>query len=801
MSRTGCGRDAKSAMETGAAFGPWLLNARLGVGGMGEVWLATHRVLGRRIAVKILAPELTRDPRFRERFVSEAQIQARLSHPHIAQIQDFIEEDGRFAILMEWIPGGAVADAIERTHGPLSNEQAVKWAAQALEALDYAHRQGVIHRDVKPSNLMLDGAGDIKVTDFGIAVAMGVRRMTTTGRAVGTPHYMSPEQILRPQSVDARTDIYSMGVVMHKMLAGRVPFDADTDFTLQRLHIEAPPPPLRTLNPAVPEWLESVVLRCLAKSPDDRFADCAAVVEALHRPLPPVIQKPAAEPPVQRSRPELGSGSAARWSPPPFFAVAAMALIWWPARPKPSAASGNPRRRPRRPRCRRPRLSPRPPPRRRRTANRARSPGRSNSCRRATPGGHRILPARAGKRSLERPRAAGIEESHGRPGDRRRPVPETRASGRQGVVQGATVLAAGRLRGGHRILPARSGRRSEQHPGEKRIEAGHRARRPKPAYSGKSDVQVRGKLVSAIVLLALPALTEAQQAAPCPQSGPLSEAQLTALVKGSVPSARIEQFVAGCGIGFEPTGEAIGRLRSAGVPETLLEAIRGAAGQAERKRQAEQALWEFIKDSHDPQLFDQFLKDYPAGQHAEAARLKLAALKPAASATDPRAHACGGHEEGEPQGPAHLRLDSAGQVYHGLFAGRRGMRRRRETRAPGDHFEGLLAGPDARHPAGLSARHWSESEPFQGPRSSRRVCRLEPGEALLRRGGSRLPTEAEWSTPRARAPRARATATSMRLPGIRETAETPLTRRGKSWLTPTACTICWGTCGSGSRTL
>ena len=301
------------------AFGPWLLDEQLGVGGMGEVWRATHRVLGRRIAVKILAAELTRDPRFRDRFVAEAQVQAGLSHSHIAKIQDFIEEDGLFAILMEWIPGGTVADAIERVRGPLPIEQTLQWAGQALEGLDYAHRHGVIHRDVKPSNLMIDGAGNIKVTDFGIAVAVGVRRMTTTGRAIGTPHYMSPEQILRPQSVDHRTDVYSMGVVLYEMLTGRVPFDADTDYSLQRLHIEAPPPSLRSLNPLVPEWLEAVALRCLAKVPDDRFAGCASVAAALNAPRlqnsVPVLP-PEGGPPLQAAKPaateEMPAGPGSR---------------------------------------------------------------------------------------------------------------------------------------------------------------------------------------------------------------------------------------------------------------------------------------------------------------------------------------------------------------------------------------------------------------------------------------------------------------------------------------------------------
>jgi serine/threonine-protein kinase len=340
-------------MNAGAAFGPWLLDEQLGSGGMGEVWLATHRVLERRIAVKILAPELTSDPRFRERFIAEAKVQGRLSHPHIAQIQDFLEENGRFAILMEWVPGGTLADAIDRAGGPLPIEQTLKWAGQALEALDYAHQHGVIHRDVKPTNLMVDAARDIKVADFGIAVAMGARRMTTTGRAVGTPQYMSPEQIVRPQSVDHRTDVYSMGVVLYEMLAGQVPFDADTDYTLLKLQVEAPPPPLRNLNPLVPEWLEAVVLQCLAKSPDDRFAGCASVAAAL-RARPPAAraaadrsrvsteaieqaatcaEKPVVMSPVQRAQPTAPPQSRRRLVVAACgVAAIALMLAWWWAR-------------------------------------------------------------------------------------------------------------------------------------------------------------------------------------------------------------------------------------------------------------------------------------------------------------------------------------------------------------------------------------------------------------------------------------------------------------------------------------
>jgi len=340
-------------MESGAAFGPWVLDRKVGAGGMGEVWSATHRVLRRRIAIKILAPELTLEEKFRERFVMEAQVQALLTHPHIAQVQDFIEESGRFAIMMEWIPGGTLAETLDRPEGPLPIELTLKWARQALEALDYAHVHGVIHRDIKPGNLMLDDLGNIKVTDFGLAVALGAPRMTSAGKTVGTPRYMSPEQIQQPESVDRRTDVYSMGVVLYEMLAGQAPFDATTDYALQRLHVEAPPPALRSLNPSAPEWLEQVVLRCLAKNPDDRYVGCAAVVEALDRGAPASsagaalaapdkgdVTKPGVEQAPARRGPKGLSKRRMALAAVGVVAIALAAILWMARRtPKDAAVS------------------------------------------------------------------------------------------------------------------------------------------------------------------------------------------------------------------------------------------------------------------------------------------------------------------------------------------------------------------------------------------------------------------------------------------------------------------------------
>jgi serine/threonine-protein kinase len=265
----------------GAEINNWTIEQKLGEGGMSEVWLARHKKLGTPAAIKFLHSTLTRDPNFRERFLKEARTQAQLHHPNIAQVMDFHDQNDRFLIIIEYLPGGSLADVIEKTRGPVETGRAVSWVRQSLEALDFAHQRGIIHRDVKPSNIMIDGHGRAKVMDFGIALVLGEQRMTSTGTAIGTPHYMSPEQILRPKEVDHRTDVYSMGIVLYELLTGKIPFDGDTDFIVKTAQVNDAPPPPRTINPQVPESLENIVMKALAKDADYRYVSCGEFARAL----------------------------------------------------------------------------------------------------------------------------------------------------------------------------------------------------------------------------------------------------------------------------------------------------------------------------------------------------------------------------------------------------------------------------------------------------------------------------------------------------------------------------------------
>jgi hypothetical protein len=272
------------ATMQGREVGSWRLDRQLGAGGMGTVYLASHRALDSPAAVKVLSPLLSGDPKFRERFFREARAQAQLRHPHVAQVLDYLEQDGSLFLVVEYLPGGSLTDYMERERPPLPVATAVTWARQALSALDYAHQHGVIHRDVKPSNIMLDAQARVRVVDFGIALVLDRHRLTSTGGGtLGTPQYMSPEQIRHPQAVDHRTDVYSMGIVLYELLAGRVPFDADSDFDVRHAQVHSPPKSLREQIPSIPKDLDDAVLKALAKDPADRYAGCGELGRALAR--------------------------------------------------------------------------------------------------------------------------------------------------------------------------------------------------------------------------------------------------------------------------------------------------------------------------------------------------------------------------------------------------------------------------------------------------------------------------------------------------------------------------------------
>jgi eukaryotic-like serine/threonine-protein kinase len=240
-------------------------------GGMAEVYRARDQLLDRPVALKVLFPELSVDRSFVERFRREAQAAANLSHPNIVPVFDWGEDAGTYFIVMEFVDGRALS-SILRTAGPLHPDRAAEIAADVAGALAYAHRHGVVHRDVKPGNVLITEEGTIKVTDFGIARAVNTEEsLTQTGAVMGTATYFSPEQA-EGMGVDSRSDIYSLGVVLFEMVTGRPPFLGDTPVAVASKHVREHPPAPREVNPGVPPDLEAIILKCLAKSPDHRYA-------------------------------------------------------------------------------------------------------------------------------------------------------------------------------------------------------------------------------------------------------------------------------------------------------------------------------------------------------------------------------------------------------------------------------------------------------------------------------------------------------------------------------------------------
>ncbi|MER8083732.1 protein kinase [Streptomyces sp. NPDC094048] len=275
------------------AGGRYQLRDLLGEGGMASVYLAYDSALDRQVAIKTLHTELGREQSFRERFRREAQAVAKLQHTNIVSVFDTGEDELGGAlmpyIVMEYVEGqplGSVLQADIQSYGAMPADKALKVTADVLAALDTSHEMGLVHRDIKPGNVMVTKRGVVKVMDFGIARAMqsGVTSMTQTGMVVGTPQYLSPEQALG-RGVDARSDLYSVGIMLFQLLTGRIPFDADSPLAIAYAHVQEEPVAPSTINRSITPAMDALVARALRKNPNERFPSAAAMQDEIARVL------------------------------------------------------------------------------------------------------------------------------------------------------------------------------------------------------------------------------------------------------------------------------------------------------------------------------------------------------------------------------------------------------------------------------------------------------------------------------------------------------------------------------------
>ena len=262
----------------GKTLGKYRIIEKIDRGGMGVVYRGVDETLDRQVAIKAISPELVEDDLVR-RFRAEAVTLAKVNHPNIATVYELFRDDDRLLMVMELVNGQTFEQLIERD-GPMSIERASSLIEQILEALGHAHRAGIVHRDLKPVNLMLTDAGIVKVMDFGIARVSGTERMTSHGLMVGTPAYMAPEQV-RGDDVDGRTDLYAVGVVFYRLLTGKLPFKASTAVAMIQSQLNEQPTSARLIRAELPEWLDTTLMRALAKRPADRFQTAEEFRDAL----------------------------------------------------------------------------------------------------------------------------------------------------------------------------------------------------------------------------------------------------------------------------------------------------------------------------------------------------------------------------------------------------------------------------------------------------------------------------------------------------------------------------------------
>ncbi|MCL5746274.1 MAG: serine/threonine protein kinase [Acidobacteria bacterium] len=279
-------------LEAGSTIGDYEITGILGAGGMGKVYKVRNMISDRVEAMKVLLPDLAHEPELADRFVREIKVQASLEHPNIAALHTALRVENQLLMLMELVEGVTLDQRLQQ--GPIPVDEAVDYIRQVLSALDYAHRRGVVHRDIKPANMMLTANGVVKLMDFGIAKAANDRKLTMTGTTVGSLYYMSPEQIKGATELDARSDLYSVGVSLYELVTGKRPFDGDSQFAIMSAHLEKTPVPPVTIDPRLPEALNDIILLSVGKEPASRFQTAEAFRNALLslRPAPATVAQP-----------------------------------------------------------------------------------------------------------------------------------------------------------------------------------------------------------------------------------------------------------------------------------------------------------------------------------------------------------------------------------------------------------------------------------------------------------------------------------------------------------------------------
>jgi serine/threonine protein kinase len=266
------------SISAGQQLGPYLVQEQVGKGGMATVFKAYHARLDRHVAIKVIHPAYKDDPGFTARFEREAQIVAKLEHPGIVPVYDYAEDAGQPYLVMKYVEGQTLRRLL--SGGPLPLEEISRIMGAVANALTYAHGRGVLHRDIKPSNIILGNDGTPYLTDFGLArIAQAGESTMSADMILGTPQYISPEQARGERNLDARTDVYSLGIILYEMVVGRVPFSADTPYAIVHSHIYTAPPRPSEMNPEIPVAVEQVLLKALAKDPAERYQSATEMMK------------------------------------------------------------------------------------------------------------------------------------------------------------------------------------------------------------------------------------------------------------------------------------------------------------------------------------------------------------------------------------------------------------------------------------------------------------------------------------------------------------------------------------------